>query len=109
MTTAGHSITLKDWSGLGLAEQLANVGAEVGRAIQWQHKQNQQLSLQAFYRSLELLTLCKQTQSGERLTEICRLYEVLVDYFVGENRYGSSEILWQKYFHPFNYLARIDR
>jgi len=35
--------------------------------------------------------------------------EVLVDYFVGENIYHSTEKDWEKYFYYFNFAARNSR
>ena len=106
MKYQGHSITLERWASMGLAEQMANVGAEVGRAINWKNKGNEELSRHAFYRALDLLSLSKRVYKGSRLQELCRLYEVVVDYFAGENVYGSSDELMNKYFYPFNLLAR---
>jgi hypothetical protein len=38
-----------------------------------------------------------------------RLREVLLDYFVGENRYSSSDSAWHTYFHAFAVAADIRR
>ncbi len=104
--------TLADgrWFKLTLIEQLANIGADVGRAINWGKKGNRELSTAAFYRALELLSLSiDDPQNRSRLKELTRLYEVLVDYFAGDNIYGSSDLLWDHYFTPFNYVARAFR
>lgn len=94
------------WRELSLVEQMANIGSEVERAIKWRGKKPG-LSQSAFERGLELLWLTKgDFKNRSRLRELTRLYEVLVDYFHGENRYGSSDELWQKYFRPFNWAAR---
>lgn len=96
------------WFSLSLFEQLANIGSEVERAILWREKKRQ-YSKQAFYRALELLSLTIDDQKNKgRLKELTRLYEVLVDYFAGDNQYQSSDELWRKYFYPFNYAARIN-
>lgn len=90
-----------------LNEQLANVGADVGRAINWKKKGNKEYSREAFYRALELLYLAiDDPKNRGRLKELTRLYEVLVDYFMGDNIYGSSDELWNKYFLFFNLAAR---
>ena len=44
------------WAELTLAEQLANIGSEVERAITWQEKGHNDYSQKAFLRSLELLS-----------------------------------------------------
>jgi len=98
------------WFNLTLIEQLANVGSEVERTINWRNKNNQQYSNNAFERALELLDLTiRDVKNIKRLKELTRLREVLVDYFFGDNQYSSSDQSWQKYFYAFNYAARIDR
>lgn len=95
------------WSKLSLAEQMANIGSEVERAIRWQEKGKLDYSDKAFFRSLELLSFSLDCQkSGARLKELARLYEALVDYFKGENIFSSSALSWRKYFYAFNWLAR---
>ncbi len=95
------------WSNLTLAEQMANIGSEVERAIKWQEKGNNDYSQKAFFRSLELLSFSLDCQkNGARLKELARLYEALVDYFKGENIFASSDKLWRNYFYGFNWLAR---
>lgn len=95
------------WAELTLAEQLANIGSEVERAIKWKEKGNFEYSDKAFFRSLELLSMSLNVQKkGSRLKELARLYEALVDYFKGKNVFASSDQLWRKYFYGFNWLAR---
>jgi hypothetical protein len=91
---------------------MANIGSEIERTINWRNKGNPEYSRQAFERALELVDLTiddpknRAPESCGRLKEICRLREVLVDYFVYDNAYGSTDDLWQKYFYAFNYAAR---
>jgi len=40
---------------------------------------------------------------------LTRLREVLADYFWFDNRYGSSDELWRRYFHAFTYAAALAR
>lgn len=62
----------------------------------------------AFERALELLSFTiSDKKNKNRLKELTRLNEVLVDYFAFDNEYGSSDKLWQNYFYAFNYLARV--
>jgi len=96
------------WNKFSIFAQMANVGAEVGRAINWREK-NKEYSQMAFERALELIDLMVEDKNNRsRLKEICRLREVLVDYFAGDNIYNFSDKLWGKYFYPFNYAARIN-
>lgn len=95
------------WFELSLIEQLANVGSEVERAIEQKKKGNTKYSQLAFERALELLSLTVDDPKNRfRLKEPLRLYELLVDYFAGDNSYGSSDQLWHNYFSAFAYAAR---
>jgi hypothetical protein len=102
-----HTELIDRWNTFSIYEQMANIGAEVGRAISWKKKKNDMQSTNAFYRALELLDFTiddpKNTQS---LKEIVRVREILVDYFMGENIYHSSDLQLDSYFLPFNRAAR---
>lgn len=98
-----------NWSNLSLSEQMANVGSEVERAINWKNKGNSIYSQKAFERALELLDLTISCSNKSSLKELTRTREVLVDYFIGDNQYSSSDDLWRKYFHAFNYNARVNQ
>lgn len=96
------------WLEFSFPIQMANIGSEVIRAINWKNKNNSEYSRMAFERALELLSLTLADQKNKnRLKELARLYEVLVDYFAYDNEYKSSDKLWQNYFLGFNYLARL--
>lgn len=97
------------WAKLTLAEQLANVGSEVGRAISWRQKNNQEYSRLAFERALELIDLSLGTiKKFSQLRELARVREALADYFVFDNSYHSTDKSWQSYFLAFNYAARVN-
>lgn len=96
----------KGWNKLSLIEQLANIGSEVERAIKWRNKNEQYFHL-AYFRALELMEYTiNDVKNKYRLKELVRVYEVLNDYFTGENNYKSSDKLWHNYFYPFNFAAR---
>lgn len=98
------------WQELSFFEQMANIGSEVERAINWKNKKNAQYSEMAFERALELLDLTIDNEKNRNhLRELLRLREVLVDYFVYENIYGSSDEKWHNYFYAFSFAARINR
>lgn len=98
------------WFGLTLHEQMANVGADVSRALKWRKLHNEQSSEAAFERALELfdLTLDDPKHKG-RYKEIARAREVVCDFFVGDNEYRSTAKSLENYFYPFNYAARKSR
>ncbi len=94
------------WFELSLPEQLANVGSEVIRAINWKQKQKEEYSRQAALRAFELLDLTiKDEKNKSRLKEILRLRELLADFLWFDNRYNSSAESFKKYFYAFNYYV----
>lgn len=110
MTWKHKNLAKGQWQQFSLVVQLANVGSEVGRAILWRKKHDKDLSQSAFFRALELIDLTKKDPKNKaRLKEICRMREVLVDYFFGQNIYCSNDNLWLNYFFHFNYAAFLER
>ncbi len=98
------------WKELSLAEQMANIGSEVGRAMRWRRKGNTEYAQRAAVRALELLDLSLDAgHSYSQLKELARVREAVVDYLFGSNEFASSEALWRSYFDHFNYAARVDR
>jgi len=94
------------WSQLTFLEQMANVGSEVERALNWRVRNNMPHAQRAFERALELLDLTLAGARAARLKELARVREVLVDYFAGGNVYASTDASWKRYFLPFAYAAR---
>ncbi len=98
------------WRQLSFVEQMANIGSEVERFLNWREKGRAEYSRSALERALELidLTLDANRQKG-RLREVARLREALVDFSLGTNLLQSSADSWRKYFLAFVHAARRDR
>ena len=95
------------WQQMALVEQMANIGSEVERALNWRTKQNADYSRKAFERALELVDLTLDSVSGmARFKELARMREAIADFFAGSNQFKSTEALWRRYFLPFTYAAR---
>jgi len=108
--TVYHKNLQKRWHELSLMEQLANVGSEVERALNWKEKDNSEYATISFERSLELLDYTTEGMNDfYRLKELKRLREILVDYFEGQNIYNSSASSFRNYFYGFNYAASLSR
>ena len=98
------------WFKLSLIEQLANVGSEIERTINWKRKGDDEASRNAFFRALELLYLTVEDPKNKgRLREVLRTREALIDHFVYDNEYNTTDEQWQKYFYQLNYAAAIKR
>jgi len=99
------------WWTLTLAEQLANAGADVGRAIRAKAAGDDVRFVSALDRSLELLdlTMADPRWAGPRLREIARVREVVCDFLVGDNTYESTPESLDGYFMAFALASRRDR
>jgi hypothetical protein len=100
-------LTKEKWFSLDFLMQMANIGAEIGRAINWR-KKDKNLSQSAFYRGLELLDLTIEDKKNKnKLKELCRLREVIADYFCFDNIYKSTEVELNNYFYSFGYASAL--
>lgn len=105
-----HETLQERWHEFSIFEQMANIGAEIGRTMKWRDRNKQNMSKNAFYRALELVDFTmKDPKNIGRLSEIARMREALVDYFLYDNIYNSTDEQWEKYFYQFNYAARRDK
>jgi hypothetical protein len=88
-----------DWQKKSFLEQMSNIGSEVYRAINWRENNNEEYSLLAFNRSLELFDLSKKSKlTYSQYKELCRAREIWVDYFKYDNKYNSTKESLNKYF-----------
>jgi hypothetical protein len=109
MTILNQDLTEERWFNLSFFSQMANLGSEVSRAIKWKINDSER-SKCAFESALELLDLTIMDTKNKKkstMTELCRLREVLADYFCFDNIYGSSDEKWNNYFYAFNYAANL--
>ncbi|MCX5657716.1 MAG: hypothetical protein NTZ48_05785 [Candidatus Omnitrophica bacterium] len=98
------------WSKLSFLEQMANIGGEVERALNWRAKNNISYCQQAVERALELISLTIEgVRNSAHLKELVRVREAILDYFFGANQFISSDILWRKYFSHFAYATRRNK
>lgn len=88
-----------EWKKKPFLEQMANIGSEVYRAINWKNKGNEEYAQMAFIRSLELFDLSKNSKlTYPQYKELLRMREIWVDYFKYDNKYTSTEEDINKYF-----------
>jgi hypothetical protein len=97
------------WRTFSLAEQLGNVGSEVGRMLRWRDRDDR-LMVGAFERALELLDLTLgDPRWRDRLREIARARELLCDAATGGTAYGTTLEDLNRYFLAFAVAARARR
>ncbi len=111
MSSSLHSgLAAGRWLELTLLEQLANIGSEVGRATTAKSLGNDQRLAHAVDRSLELFDLTIADDRWRyRRREIARAREIVCDFLVGDNAYGSTAESLDRYFLPYAIAARRDR
>lgn len=109
MNSVHKELAAGKWFRLSFFDQMANIGSEIGRAINWREK-DRKMSQMAFERGLELLDLTIiDAKNIKRLRELCRLREVLADYFCFDNIYKSNSDNLNNYFYAFNYAANLSK
>ena len=92
------------WAQMSLAEQMLNIGSEVSRANRWKAKGNMEQCHRAVDRALELMSLTiDANKERQGLKELCRLYEVMADYYYGDNVYQTDSQRLQHDFDIFYY------
>ena len=95
------TVSKEKWESLTLAEQLGNIGSEVGRAAKWRGKDESSF-WGAVTRAMDLFDL---TQSDRRWTgrrlELDRAREVFADAVLGGSEYNSEFSDLEKYFMFF--------
>ena len=110
MTSQHTALAAGRWNQLSFVEQMANIGSDVERALNWRSKNQPAYAQRAFERALELVDLTLVSVQGmARRKEVARVREALVDYFAGDNRYASTDVSWRRYFLAFAYAARRAR
>lgn len=109
MTVQHKNLAEGAWNQLSLVEQMANIGSEISRAVNWRDK-DEKLYKNAIDRALELLDLTIQdVRWRARLKEIVRARELLCDAILGGKEYGASIKDLNRYFFCFALAARILR
>lgn len=110
MNTTHPELAEGRWFAFSLCAQMANIGSEVERAINWGNKGNAEYKRLAFYRALDLIDMTlRDPRHRNRLREIARVREALADFFAFDNEYRTTESQWKNYFLAFTYAARMGR
>jgi hypothetical protein len=103
-----QSLAAGRWFTFSLAEQLSNVGSEVGRAVR--AKEDTKRFEGAIFRAFELLDLTiSDIRWRKRLKELTRLRELFCDAVLGGTEYGTSLEDLDKYFYHFTFASRANR
>jgi hypothetical protein len=98
------------WFELPAAEQLGNIGSEVGRTIKRFKENDTEKFNQALDRALELfdLTVKDPKWQNHRLKELLRSRELFCDLFFGHTYKSTFEEI-EAYFTEFAIKARLNK
>lgn len=100
------TVSKERWFTMTLAEQLGNIGSEVGRAAKWQGKDDKSF-WGAVGRAMELFDLTQMDRRWkEQRFEIDRAREVFADAVLGGKEYQSFLPDIERYFMWFALLAQ---
>jgi|SRR3989338_1778703 len=103
------SVSKERWWTLSLAEQMGNIGSEVGRAAKWQGVDESSF-WGAVGRALDLFDLTRMDKRWQsRRVEIDRVKEVFSDAVLGGYEYNSFLPDLERYFMQFALLANSRR
>jgi len=93
------------WESMPLMSQMANIGSEVGRTLNWMSKSNSQMAMGAFIRALDIIDLTiKVGRKGQDnrdclLKELCRCRDLFAQAFITSD---LDTLKWvNKYFGQF--------
>ena len=111
MRTLHADLTADRWHAMSVAEQMGNIGTEVARAARARDAGDTDRLERSVARAMELfeITLRDPRWREPRRREIDLARDVVRDYLVGPNAYGSSAASLDAYFLPFADLARRGR
>lgn len=90
------------WYEMPISMQISNIGSEVGRAIRWKNKGNDDRKVNFCNKAIEFLRLSiTDPKNAHRKQELEFCIEELQDYFLGENVYNTNDEMLRKYYDAF--------
>lgn len=100
------TVSRERWGTLTLAEQLGNIGSEVGRARVWQSKDENSF-WGAVTRALELIDITREdARWWKRRRELDRVRETFADAVLGGTEYQCTLADLENYFMRFALYSR---
>lgn len=95
-----------NWFAMPIGMQISNVGSEVHRAIRWKNKGDEQKKVNFCNKAIEFLELMKKDPKNKyRINELDFCIEELDDYFLGKNKYNTTDEMLMKYYDAFIYSS----
>lgn len=98
------NLTKESWGQKSFALQMANIGSEISRMINWCQRGNTDYYDNAFFRGLELLDLTSELAPNHRKKELYRLRENWCQLWIDADVDELRQLL--RYFDHFAYICR---
>lgn len=90
------------WFQMPIGEQISNIGSEVERAIKYKNKGENKKSLDFVNKAIELIERSQMDPKNKnRIKELGFCKEEMIDYFIGENIYATTDDALRKYYNAF--------
>ena len=90
------------WFAMPVSLQISNIGSEVARAIKYKDRDDNEKAARFCQKAIDLWTLTMEDpKNGHRKGEFSFAVEELQDYFLGENKYGTDNLMLSKYYDAF--------
>lgn len=97
----------ENWQKMTIYEQMGNIMSEIGRAINWEKKNDLEAKNNSLTRSLELIDLTLNNKKNKNsLKEISRLRELVADNYSGNKIYNTTLSDLYNCLLPFAIIAR---
>ena len=89
------------WFTMPVGEQISNIGSEVERALRYKDKDERKM-LNFLNKAIELIERSQiDPKNIHRIRELGFCKEELIDYFIGENIYGTTEDMLRRFYDSF--------
>ncbi len=112
MESSKHPFDITSWLSRSLIDQLGNIGAEAGRAIQAKENNDLLRFEWAFFRMDELFRATisdRALRHTRRLHEVLRAREVTYSFLDGQNEYHETPASLERYWMEWGILANMER
>lgn len=93
---------MKEWFAMPVELQISNIGSEVLRADKWKRRGNEK-NMRSFYNAaIDFLKLSiRDPKNAARKGELNLCIDELADYFIGDNRWGTTSAVLESYYNQF--------
>lgn len=94
--------TRKEWFEMPIERQISNIGSEVLRADRQKKRGNERLMRSFYNAAIDFLVLSMHDpKNAGRRDELGLCIDELADYFMGNNRWGTTSETLERYYNQF--------